>query len=43
VTRRCTLQACLRVVDPGRKYAEPSMGRVVHHQPECAAAAPAVR
>lgn len=24
-----TLQACLRVVDPGHKYAEPSLGRVV--------------
>lgn len=24
-----TLQACLRVVDPGLKYAEPSIGRVV--------------
>ena len=24
-----TLQACLRVVDPGVKYAEPSIGRVV--------------
>jgi ElaA protein len=26
------LRACLRVVDPGRKYAEPSMGRVVLDQ-----------
>ena len=25
----CVLQACLRVVDPGVKYAEPSIGRVV--------------
>jgi ElaA protein len=24
-----TLQACLRVVDPGVKYAEPSIGRVI--------------
>ena len=27
------LQACLRVVDPGLKYAEPSLGRVVLAQP----------
>jgi ElaA protein len=26
---RGTLQACLRVVDPGVKYAEPSIGRVI--------------
>ena len=26
---RRTLQACLRVVDPGVKYAEPSIGRVI--------------